>query len=634
MKNYIILSATALSIMAGMVSCTELLDTAPSNKISQSTMWTTEALVDQGVIGVYYSLQRPINGNQIVGASNDIGYYGFEAYGMTGQGEYGIDGLFASNVTAGNTRFSYHWKWCYSGINRANAAIEQIALAPINNEKKARLVAECKTLRAFFYMRLNEMFGRDGFGVPLYLESVDPDKYDRGQSPESDVWAAIIQDLTDAINEPNLKNNDIQGEGRVSKGTAYALRGRAYLLTKSYSEAATDFEKVGQMGYGLSSDYRKLFKVENERCEEMIMSVQYIEDPTGYGTGIQKFTAAFQQGAKDSRGCWTDLQVTPMLVDLYEEVVDANTVRPFDWKHFFPNWDEISASGTKNRKVYFLRDKLLDGNEITAATTTAINTELTKLDANIQELYLAEGNEARLKEAYANRDPRLAMNVVTPYADFRGVNSNSSEEAWYTYRWPVAGKYYADQAAAEPKTNTALPATYYTSGSCNAQAEFKYIHRKFVGEGLEYMRREQNPVDEPIIRYADVLLMWAEAEVEQGGSEHLAKAKSLVKQIRDRVGVPTMDASFADQTIARNYVRDERRRELMGEGVNFFDEMRWKTLKETKYAQVNAQNAWGGTESTGGTTYQWPGDYFYCWPVPAAEVEKNKNLTKTPGWMY
>lgn len=39
-----------------------------------------------------------------------------------------------------------------------------------------------------------------------------------------------------------------------------------------------------------------------ERCEEMILSVQYIEDPTGYGTGIQKYCAAFTQGAKDSRG--------------------------------------------------------------------------------------------------------------------------------------------------------------------------------------------------------------------------------------------------------------------------------------------------------------------------------------------
>ena len=97
--------------------------------------------------------------------------------------------------------------------------------------------------------------------------------------------------------------------------------------------------------------------------------------------------------------------------------------------------------------------------------------------------------------------------------------------------------------------------------------------------GLEYLRREQNPVDEPIIRYADVLLMWAEALVEKND---LAGAMAKVKEVRDRAGIPTMASSFSDQTTARNYVRDERRREFVNEGINFFDEMRWRTLKENK----------------------------------------------------
>lgn len=634
MKRTIYISATILSLMITTIGCTELLETAPNDQISQSIMWSTEELVDQGVIGVYYSLHRPINGAQIIGSSNNIGYYAFEAYGMAGQGEYGINGLFTAGVNAGNTRFAYPWAWSYSGIHRANNAIAQIPNAPINEKKKARLIAECKILRAFFYMRLNEIYGREGLGVPLYTEPVNPSDLTRGQSPEADVWKQIIQDLTDAINEPSLRNNDIQGEGRVSRGTAYTLRGRAYLLTGEYAKAAADFAEVGKQGYGLYPNYKDLFKVAQERCQEMIMSVQYIEEPTGYGTGIQKFTAAYQQGSQDSRGCWTDLQVTPALVNLYEVVVDANTVKPFKWEDYFADWNKISGDGTTtaNRKVYFLRDTHIGGQEIsTSLVSKPVNGVLIKLPADIQTLYLAEGNEARLKNAYENRDPRLSMNVVTPYANFYGVNSNSTAAGWYTYRFPVSGKYFFDQANAEPNANKTLPAGYYTSGSCNAQAEFKYIHRKFVGEGLEYMRREQNPVDEPIFRYADVLLMWAEALTEQND---LPGAMAKVKEVRDRAGVPTMAASFADQATARNYVRDERRRELIGEGVNFFDEMRWKTLKETKYSQVNPQHVWGGTENTGGTTYQWPGDFFYTWPVPKNEVELNPNLTKTPGWTY
>ena len=634
MKKIFNLLALA-AVLGTSTACTDILDTAPYDKLSSGTMWTTEESVDQGVIGVYYSLQRPFHGDKFIGANAMIGYYGYDALGMAGQGEYAMQNLFTKSVNPSNGFFLKTWQWMYDGVHRANAAIAGIQNAPINDAKKARLVAECKVLRAFFYDRLNILFGNGGLGVPLYTEPVNPSECNKGQSSEQEVWAQVIQDLSDAIAEPNLPDNQIQGEGRVSKGAAYALRGKAYLLTKEYDKAIADFAKVGDCGYKLFPNYRQLFKVANERCEEMILSVQYIEDPTGYGTGIQKYCAAFTQGAKDSRGCWGDLQVTPAVVNLYEEV-DGQTVKKFAWEDYLSDWKKVTdmeaAEGhTKYRKVFFIRDKYVNGQEIHSTVTKAIDTELAKLPKEIQAIYLPEGNEARLKTAYAHRDPRLAYNVVTPYADYLGVNSNSTAEAWYTFRWPVAGKYYADQASAEPNANPNLPDSYYASGFMNAQAEFKYIHRKFIGEGLEYQRREQNPVDEPIIRYADVLLMWAEALVEKGD---LSGAMSKVKEVRDRVGIPTMASSFSDQTTARNYVRDERRREFVNEGVNFFDEMRWRTLKETKFDEKVAQHAWGGSESTGGTVYDWIGDQWYTWPVPKSEIELNPNLTRTPGWEY
>jgi hypothetical protein len=158
------------------------------------------------------------------------------------------------------------------------------------------------------------------------------------------------------------------------------------------------------------------------------------------------------------------------------------------------------------------------------------------------------------------------------------------------------------------------------------------MYRKFVGEGLEFKLRQDNPIDEPIIRYADVLLMWAEALVEQND---LAGAKGKVKLVRDRVGMPTPDAKFANQNSARNYVRDERRREFVNEGINFFDEMRWRTLKETKFDKgSSSKTVWGGI--SGGTpTVEWNEDgRWYTWPVPKSETELNPNLTRTPNWIY
>jgi len=623
----IIYFTTIIAVLFSLTACNGLLEQMPDNSISGTSMWTTESQVDQGVIGVYAALQQPAPGNGIVGESVNLGYYGFDVFGMTGQGSYAVSNLFTSGVNPDNEKFTFIWKWCYTGVHRANNAIAYIPQVSMPDAKKARLIAECKVLRAFFYMRLNELFGNSGLGVPLYLEPISPADCNKAQSPESEVWDQIIKDLTDAINEPQLPDNQIMGEGRASKGAAYALRGRAYLLTKDYDKATADFSKVGDCGYKLYPDYKQLFKVGQERCEEMIFSVQYIEDPAGYGSRIQKYCAAFQQGSKDSRGCWTDLQVAPGIANLYEEVIDANTVKPFNWTDFIPEWN--SVTDVEQRKVFFIRDKTVNGMEIHPTITSAVDAQLNTLTAAVAPLYLPEGNEARVKAAYAHRDPRMADNIVTPYADFLGVNSTSTDQGWYTSRWPVPAKYYVDQPQAEPILNPNLPADYYASGTANAQTKFYYMHRKFVGEGLEFMRRQDNPIDEPIIRYADVLLLWAEALVEKND---LSGAMGKVKQVRDRAGVPTMASSFSDQTTARNYVRDERRRELMGEGVNFLDEIRWRTLKETKFDTQYPQLVWGG--NAGGTTYQWIGDQFYTFPVPRAEIELNPNLKRTPGWVY
>ncbi len=626
---------TAVLVLSGFAACTDILETAPHHQISQGSMWTSESNVDMGVIGVYSSLKNPVDGQGMISEDVKTGHYGYEAFGMTGQAQGPMDQLFASGVTPGNGRFGFTLKLCFDGVHRANDAIAHIPAAPINDTKKGRLLAECKFLRAFFYSRLNELFGSNGVGVPLYTEPVDNPNCNKGQSSEAEVWTQIIQDLTDAINEPNLPNNyiskDGKGEGRVTKGAAYTLRGRAYLMSKEYDKAAADFAKVAECGYKLFPNYQALFKQANENCEEMIFSVQYVDTEVNYGIPLQKHYGAHQSGSKDSRGCWTTLQPTPAAVDLYEVIVDANTVKPFAWEDFLPGWNEVSAVHTKNRRVYFIRDKFVNGEPIHTTVTNVINTELNAVAADYRTYYLPEGNEARLKAAYNNRDPRLACCVVTPYTNFKGVNSNSSAAADYTFRWPVTARYYSDEVGAERNLNPSLPKEYLNSGCTSAQAQFKYMYRKFVGEGLEFNYRMYSPLDEPIFRYADVLLMWAEALVEQN---KLSDAMAKVKQVRDRAGIPTMSSSFANQTTARNYVRDEHRREFLGEGKNFFDEMRWKTLKDTKYSQGTPKLIWGGTEAIGNPVYQWPGDFFYTWPVPRGEVEMNPNLAKTPGWTY
>jgi hypothetical protein len=78
-----------------------------------------------------------------------------------------------------------------------------------------------------------------------------------------------------------------------------------------------------------------------------------------------------------------------------------------------------------------------------------------------------------------------------------------------------------------------------------------------------------------VIRYADVLLLQAEALNELGQT---AAAVPLLKQVRDRVGLATPVAATFTQNSLRLYMRTERGRELAGEGQRWFDINRWGLL--------------------------------------------------------
>jgi SusD family. len=651
MKRIIFNILIVAAMLPGFTSCSnDLLDTAPYDKLASANMWKTESLCEGGVAGIYAALRGWGPG---IANAGGAGNFLFDCFGMIGQVNYDNNGgFFREGVTAGSGILSDEWVRMYRGVYRANDAIENISNAPIDEKVKGRLVAEAKVLRALFYQQLNTLYGGNGLGVPYYDVNLAAKEYTKGQTPEMEVWDKIIQDLTDAINEPNLPNNYVdKKDGKVSKGAAYALRGKVYLYRaqskghqnqdgkSDYTAAAADFAKVGEMGYGLYAptgtpeDFYKLFKESAENSNEMILSVQYIEEPTKAFGINRKFQNMFQMGGGDNAASWTDVQISPLVVDLYEVKVSNTQSKPFNWDEFIPGYNALDLAA---REVYFLRDTKDKGNEIHEKITEVIGKKLeSSALSSVANQYLPEGNEDRIRAAYANRDPRLHYSIICPYDTILGCNANPPTAAdYYVMRWPWAAvgnktKGFTNGTNKEGAWSNVVPGML-SDLVANSEQLF-YGYRKFAPDGMEFAYRQSTPIDEPLIRYADVLLMWAEALVE---INDLDGAKNKVEQVRNRVGMPTMASDFANATSARNYVRDERRREFVNEGINFFDEMRWRTLKAVKYDKIQnaGLKAWGAAANT--NKISWPGDFYYVWAVPKAEVDKNANLTKTPGWIY
>ena len=559
----------------------DLMDLSPYDSIASGNMWQSENLADMGVIGVYNTLRKS-----------------HVAYDLNRFDSYGVatdcrdpQSMTLGNITTGDGTFSGYWINHYEGISRANDAIAHLPEAPLSPEKSARLMAETKFLRAFFYYKLNMMFK----GVPVYLEPTELDELVKGRSSEAEVWNVVLDDLNAAINTAELPDKYNAGDanyGRITKGAAYALRGKVYMWMKDWAKAEADFRKVGDLGYALfQGDYKQLFKEANEQCEEMIFSMQCIGEQ-GYGNEF-----SFRYGSRSTFGsCWNTYLVNADFVESYE-CVDG---KPFNWNDFIPGYNEMEPAA---RSVYFLRDNM----------TEAQKKKMSEDGADLSK-YLPEGNEARIMKAYENRDPRLQATVITPYAQYAGANA--ATDYTYTLRWPYLGFDTTDPFDLKTDTNN----RYY------------YLYRKFVAEGAsEIPNRAYSPIDIPLIRYADVVLSLAEALNEQGKTD---EAVEWVNKIRSRAGVATLNSNVytrvTDQANLRERIRNERRWEFAGEGVDFFDEMRWETLHEAKYKKgAGLKQMWGSIQYD----YSWGGDHLYNWAIPRTEIEMNNNLTQNAGWV-
>ncbi|RAJ97470.1 putative outer membrane starch-binding protein [Larkinella arboricola] len=118
----------------------------------------------------------------------------------------------------------------------------------------------------------------------------------------------------------------------------------------------------------------------------------------------------------------------------------------------------------------------------------------------------------------------------------------------------------------------------------------------------------------PIIRYPDVLLMYAEALNEQSANN--ADAYAVVNRIRNRAGLPNLTPNLS-QAQFRDSLLLERRLELAFEGHRWYDLARTKRL----VAALKAQNPGIAV-----------GEHHYLFPIPQTERDVNPLLTQNPGY--
>ncbi|UOQ76006.1 RagB/SusD family nutrient uptake outer membrane protein [Hymenobacter sp. 5516J-16] len=165
--------------------------------------------------------------------------------------------------------------------------------------------------------------------------------------------------------------------------------------------------------------------------------------------------------------------------------------------------------------------------------------------------------------AAGQRDPRLAATAFY----------NRRDQAQFSTTLPVDADTLAYGIGFLNRTKPADSKPEAIAVSVRNRARVYW--RKYATDYYRTFEDFDSPINHRVMRYADVLLLQAEALNEQG---QMAAAIPLINQVRQRAGLAPLSAGSFTQASLRTQLMHERVTELTGEGVRWFDLQRWGLL--------------------------------------------------------
>ncbi len=243
-----------LLIFVSTSSCDDYLDLRPQDGIVRQEFWKTKEDVNAAVIGIYASLlSSPATVSDKTPLTDYLFSYGELRADMLAPGVYVSPDqrdMMTSNILSSNSLTT--WAAFYRVINYCNTVID-LAPAVLNEDptltqkKLNNYLSEALAIRAYMYFTLARTF-RD---VPLKLTATltDKDNFQLPTSPQSEVFAQVIKDLTLAEQYAVEDYGNIaSNKGRITVYAINAMQTDVYLWTENYEAALTAANKVVNSG--------------------------------------------------------------------------------------------------------------------------------------------------------------------------------------------------------------------------------------------------------------------------------------------------------------------------------------------------------------------------------------------------
>jgi len=560
------------------LGCKDYLTTEPVNMLSTEMVLADKNAFEAHLAVIYtkmyferFSVYLDLNTNQLVNC-------------VSGQ-NLTLDA--GSTFTDNPQEITEVWARCYSVLRDLNILIKEWPNATaFKGTESDNILGELKFLRAYTYFKLVRGYG----GVPIVTDPMEipasgiVTELQKPRAKEVDVWNYIETEMTDAINLMSSTNNVF----RINKWSGLALKSRAMMYAGSvarYSQIQLD----GILGVpAAQADH--FFQSARDAAKTLMDTGPY----KLYDLNSDK-VANFHQ--------------------LFFDETSANLERILVTAYY---WPLKTSPVDRNTAPYAHRSAQGYGSYVNVTLDMVDQFEYT--DDRNGSLKMKDGSNNYIVydkaiDIFAKKDPRFFATVLAPGSPWKGT-------ILYVY-----GSKLVNGAEATGQGSSGIgPPEATSTGFCMAKWSDPNPPRPIAGNSSE--------VDKFTIRYGEVLLNYAEAQMELVNEP---EARIYINKVRDRAGLPDL------ATVTMDDIRRERYVELAFEDNCYWDWKRWRiahvnmSAKNTRglwpiFDQVNNKYVFREFNLAANLFQKTYYPHMYYFRIPAGILNANLELVQNPGY--
>lgn len=579
---------------------------------------------------------------------------------------HGYNGLrlVLNEINASNLySFETMWKNSYIAIRKCNTLFQRIdEAADMTPLDRAEIMATTRFLRAYAYYKILTVFGPPIIvGDEVIPSNEDLAAYDCTRSTYDEAVEYICSELeAAAVSLPTTR--PIMEFGRPTRGAAYGLiaRIRLYHASPLFNGGAVAKRCFGTWKRSSDDAYYVSQNYDESRWALAAAAAKRVMEMTNGGAPMYRLytveadsdTPALPEGVTSDPNYYEPWPVGAAGIDhyrSYSEGFNGEAVLATNPEFV---WGRNSGTLRENTRMAF---PLKAGGWSGMAVPQKI----------IDNYAMVDG---RPIDNSSEKYPYSESGFTTQQKNFSGYRLNSGVFNMYNNR---EMRFYASIGFSEcywPCSSSTtsglynLTITYYydsANGKLNSATDYTptgYVIKKFIHPADAWDGTNARRMDKafPIIRYADILLMYAEAlnnlttthTVQLGDqtytlSRDVQEIRNAFDQVRHRAGLPGLsDSELANAQTVQNLIVKERMIELLHENHRYFDVRRWGIYEEVESEPITGMNVDSGKAgfytrvipNTSRIGSRLVNKKLMFLPLPLSEIRKLPSVDQNPGW--